>query len=156
MDKNLNEQKDTFWPCRSRSFFIELLFILNAMQKTKVAMEVEKFGDSKEEELVKKISAYLNENLAKKITIEEISKEFFVNRNLINQYFTKVTGKTVINYLIQLRIRFATSLLSETEIPIEEVAYRCGYEDISYFNKVFKMNTNKTPKELRIDVSYKE
>ena len=52
-------------------------------------------------------------------------------------------------YFVMLRMQLAGNILSDTEIPIMEVALRVGYSDVSYFSRVFKMHFGKSPSEYR-------
>lgn len=58
-------------------------------------------------------------------------------------------GKTVIQYLIGLRIRFACFLLRDTTVPVKELVWRSGFNDLAHFNRTFKRITSMTPLEYR-------
>lgn len=73
------------------------------------------------------------------------------NKNYICHLFQKHIGQTYVQYLTQRRLENARRLLTDTALPIAEIALRCGFSDNTYFNRVFKRATNRTPAEYRRD-----
>ena len=71
------------------------------------------------------------------------------NRTTLLSEFKKYTNISLNRYLMQLRMRIATTLLRDTELPILEICERTGLNDISYFSKAFKKEINYTPSEYR-------
>lgn len=146
VDKELVGQLDGFWPCRSRSYLMELLFFIQFLCQT--------FEDnnnllSEDDTIFSLIIEFLNEHYNENITLESITKKFTINRNKLNAIFLLNTGKTCLNYLMDLRTDMARIILSNTEIPINEVAGRVGYIDSNYFTKIFKKQTGVTPSVYR-------
>lgn len=148
IEKELTMQQDGFWPCRSRSYLMELLFFIQ--HKCLEAREnIKTF--SEEDEIFKDICGYLNEHMNENLTLETITKSFNINRNKLNDIFVKKTSKTCLNYLLDLRIDMAEIMLSNTEIPIGEISGRVGFSDANYFTKIFKKQTGMTPTKFRKD-----
>jgi len=162
----LQLQEDGFWPCRSRSYLMELLYFIcyvcdisnprireDAPEKAKVNGDSRilytQVNDTVSDNTVRQMMQYLNEHLADKITLEDLEKKFSTNRNRINDLFVRETTMTCLNYLLKLRMNLAQILLSETELLIGEIAARVGYEDANYFIKVFKKHTGVTPSKYR-------
>lgn len=82
-------------------------------------------------------------------TIGTIAKELGVHRTTLNRIFYHSMSISPSVYLDQIRIQRALSLLRETEQPIKEVAYLCGFLYTSYFCSVIRRNTGMTPAEYR-------
>lgn len=143
MENELSVQYDGYWPCRSRSYFIELLFLINFCY-TNDPYTLESFSP-----LTSQIIDYLNQHIAEKITLDTLTNEFHINRNILNNMFFKDTGKTCLNYLLSIRMDLAKLWLKETEIPISEIAERLGYLDNNYFTKVFRKHCGCSPTEYR-------
>ena len=146
IEKELTMQYDGFWPCRSRSYLLELLFFIQflfgkADEKNQTA--------SPDDEIFSQVCEYLNEHLGNDISLESLTKEFSINRNKLNSIFETKTGKTCLNHLTDLRIDMAKMILSNTEIPIGEVSNRVGYPDSNYFTKIFKKIVGTTPSVYR-------
>ena len=144
-EKELHGQKDGFWPCRSRSYLMELLFYIvytfvEASPDNEVSPEQDDFS---------KIAEYLNEHLDEPITVETVTKKFAINRNKLNDIFMKQASMTCHDYLLNLRLDLAKVMLTNTELPINEISSRIGYPDANYFAKLFKNVTGRTPSQYR-------
>lgn len=145
--RELTEQSDCYWPCRSRSYLIEILFLLQ-----KVYLSPDRSREivlNSNSDLVGKVMLYLHSNYVRKITIEDLSRMFNLNRTTLNKKFKDELGITIINYLIELRIQLACMILSETLIPVAEIAERVGFADITHFNRTFRKLMLHSPSEYR-------
>jgi len=149
LSHQLSNQEDGYWPCRTRSYFLEILILLNKLLYNDDIANVKRLTIKNHE--ADDIILYLYNNLSKKITLEDLSKEFHLNRNSLNQLFLKSTGYSIINYLINLRILVSSTLLRETELPIIEIIERTGFSDPTHFGRTFKKYRNCTPSEHRND-----
>lgn len=97
----------------------------------------------------KAILTYVDENYCRDISISSISKQFNVNGNYISQLFTKEVGTTFTQYLSKLRIDYACQLLTTTDLPINEIAEKTGYDDNFYFSRMFKRMKGISPSAYR-------
>ena len=88
---------------------------------------------------------YSNSNLS----IVDIAQFCNVNSNYLCGMFKSSTGKTINNYVNNLRIEASKKLLLETNMHITQIANNCGFNDAKYFCKVFGKYTNQTPTEFR-------
>ncbi len=93
---------------------------------------------------------YISENYQKKLYLSEISSQFNMSTTAFCNYFKRKTGKTLINYINELRVSKAGRLINNSEKSITEIAFECGFNNLSNFNRIFKSITGKTPKEYRI------
>lgn len=147
--EQLKKQPDGYWPCRSRSFLMELLYFIGYIPvdcpKVVCAETTETGADS----VVGEIIRYMSEHISETITQEDLTRKFFVNRNRLNELFVKETSMTAMNYLTRMRINLAQIMLADTEISIAEISLRVGFEDANYFGKVFKKHTGVTPTKYR-------
>ena len=143
-EKELLGQRDGFWPCRSRSYLMELLYFIVYTLYRETPEE-----ETSDQDEFSMITEFLNEHIEEQITLDLITKKFAINRNKLNALFVKNSSMTCMNYLQKLRIDLAKILLSKTEIPISEVSARVGFADPNYFTKLFKKNTGVTPSKYR-------
>jgi len=152
LGKSLEEQADVFWPCRSRSYFLEFLFFIRhsggASAKGFFPGPPEAAGSELPEKL-EDILLYLHTNFRKKTSLESLCRQFTINRTSLNELFRANLGQTAIQYLIGLRIRFACLLLRDTTVPVKELVWRAGFNDLVHFSRTFKKITAKTPIEYR-------
>lgn len=96
-----------------------------------------------------KILRIIDENYRQDLRISDLAKQFHFTPSYLGTLFRKHTGQTLIKYITDKRIDYAKKLLQETDMPIQDVAERCGYNDYFQFNKAFKRNTNYTPGQFR-------
>lgn len=146
MQSELNDQPDPFWPCRSRSIFLEFLYYLNSIMEEYEDFKVE--SDSSED-LFEEIRFYIHNHFHEIITLEALASQFNTNRTTLNTLFVDATGKSVIAYLIELRIKLACLILRDTTVPVKEIVYRTGFNDMTHFGRTFKKHVQLTPSQYR-------
>lgn len=95
------------------------------------------------------IKKYLEEHFREKITLEDLSKRFFIDKYYLTRRFKQYYGITVNTYLQQLKITHAKHLLRFSEHSIEEIAVECGIDDPNYFARLFKKVEGLSPGEFR-------
>lgn len=102
-----------------------------------------------EESLIEIITEYINEHLADSMSIDQLSKQFNVNKNKLYAEIKSHNGVTVNEYITSLRIEKAKQLLSKTDEPISCIAEKVGIFNYGYFTKLFKKKTGLTPTMFR-------
>jgi YesN/AraC family two-component response regulator len=102
---------------------------------------------------IEKAFDFMRNNYEKEITLDTIAK--IVNMTVVSfsRFIKKRTGKTFIDSLNDIRLGHASRLLIDTRLSIAEVSYKCGYNNLSYFNRIFKKKHTYTPKEFRDNYS---
>ncbi|MGM0852466.1 MAG: response regulator transcription factor [Bacillota bacterium] len=98
---------------------------------------------------IQEIVSYVETYYMEDISLEKLSKMFFLTREHISRTFKKETGMTLSKFVTKLRIQQAKSWLVETEESIYSIATMLGYQDEKYFSKLFKKVTGLTPFEFR-------
>ena len=104
--------------------------------------------NKKEQERLRHIYAFIDENYHRKINIEEIASECNLGKEAFCRYFKKATGNTFVGFLNQYKISQAKRLLL-TGKNVGETCFECGFESLSYFNRTFKKVTNENPSEFK-------
>ncbi|WP_341357392.1 response regulator [Rossellomorea sp. y25] len=99
---------------------------------------------------IQEIVSYVETYYMEDISLEKLSKMFFLTREHISRTFKKETGLTLSKYVMKLRIDQAKSWLQETEETIYSISTMLGYQDEKYFSKLFKKVTGMTPFEYRL------
>jgi len=103
---------------------------------------------------IEKAIEYMNQNFQKSITLTEVSKLANMTDVAFSRFFKARTGITFMDSLLEMRLGNASRLLIDTTQSIAEVAYNCGFNNISNFNRIFKKKKACTPKEFRQNYSY--
>lgn len=98
---------------------------------------------------IEKVIGYLQEHFAEPIGPGDVAEQIGMNEQYFCRYFRKKTGRTLTEYLNELRVQEASKLLSDTDKKIIDIAMECGYNNISYFIKRFKSIRGVTPQEFR-------
>jgi AraC-like DNA-binding protein len=91
------------------------------------------------------IYQYTMNNFSRPLKLEEIALVANLAPNSFCRYFKSRSRKSFSKFLIELRISHACKLLAETQTPVAEICYECGYNSFSNFNKHFRLITKKTP-----------
>jgi AraC-like DNA-binding protein len=98
---------------------------------------------------IKQVFDYMNKNFRSEISLEELGQLVNMHEVSLSRFIKKRTGKNFIDCLNEIRIGHACRLIIDTTQSISEIAYTCGFNNISYFNRVFKKKKDCTPKEFR-------
>lgn len=113
--------------------------------------EYKAFSSLSQQRLVqfKKVIHYIELNHQTKMSLDELSEIAGYDKKYFCAFFKELSGKTPIQYLNIYRIDFASELLVTTHLPVTEIAYQSGFDDLSYFSKMFKMYKASTPLNYR-------
>lgn len=83
------------------------------------------------------------------LTVDEMASALGVGRRMLERRFRKAIGKGVDEIIRKVRIERSMEMLERSDLPIGEIAERCGFADIFYFSKFFKRATGQSPREFR-------
>lgn len=92
---------------------------------------------------------YISDNYANYIGLQDVSDIACMTTNSFCRFFKKMTNKSFTRFLNEVRVRNASRLLIQNEIPVSEVCYMVGYKSITNFNRQFKEIMGSTPKGYR-------
>ncbi|MES1216423.1 MAG: AraC family transcriptional regulator [Bacteroidota bacterium] len=98
---------------------------------------------------IEKTYEYINKNFDKVISLKEIAKLANMSEASFSRFFKSHTGITFIDSLTEIRLGHASRMLIDTTQSVAEIAYNCGFNNISNFNRIFKKKKGCTPKEFR-------
>ena len=102
---------------------------------------------------IEKVFEYLNANYSRPIALAEVAKIANMPEVSFSRFIKKRIGSTFIDSLNEIRLGYATRMLIDTTHNVAEVAYKCGFNNISNFNRIFKKKKSCTPKEFRQNFS---
>ncbi|WP_298301455.1 AraC family transcriptional regulator [Hydrotalea sp.] len=134
---------------------LELLSILHElsisrnMQILSDASFVSKDHFSFNSRRVEKVMEYMNQHFEQPITLAEVANIAAMTEVSFSRFFKTRTGQTFVDTLNEIRIGHAARLLIETTHSINEIADKCGFNNMSNFNRTFKKRKKCTPKNFR-------
>lgn len=99
--------------------------------------------------IIQNIKAYIEENLTFSISSALISKTFNYSEKYLGRLFKKKTGFTIKEYINHRRLKMAQKMLQSSDMPITDIASKVGYNNISYFNRIFKNAFSVSPSQYR-------
>lgn len=99
--------------------------------------------------LAHEVKKHINQNFSSKVTIEFLCKQFFCSKSTLMNSFKKCYHQTVMEYLTQVRLDHAQSMLINTQKTIRVIAQECGFPDQNYFSKVFLKSSGISPSSYR-------
>lgn len=98
---------------------------------------------------MKKVFSYLQIHYNEKVSLDNIAKIACMSTGYFCKFFKNVTEKTLKEYIFRLRIDRARELLLQNDLNITEIAYEVGFENTSYFDRIFRRFTNLSPHDYR-------
>lgn len=102
---------------------------------------------------VEKVIDYLNQHFDKSITLADVANLANMTEVSFSRFFKLNTGNSFIDSLLEIRLGHASRLLIDTNLPISQIAFNCGFNNISNFNRIFKKKKGCTPKDFKEDYS---
>jgi AraC-like DNA-binding protein/ligand-binding sensor protein len=98
---------------------------------------------------LRKAERYIWENYSRKICLQEVADASGLSAPYFSTIFKEEMGENLSNYLNRLRVEKASTMLTETTLSLCEIARDCGFEDQSWFSKIFKAYTGISPGKYR-------
>lgn len=152
MTKELTEQRDWYWSCRGRSYFMEIIIALERMYgligygiSLQKADNTPIINNPKLRDAVLYIEGHYNEN----ITLANISQNAGLTHTALTKFIKQELNCTAMQYLMRYRITIAKKQLAFTDVPIKDITSLVGFKTVQHFNRIFKQHTGSTPAEFR-------
>lgn len=98
---------------------------------------------------IQNIKGYIEENLTFSFSASHISKTFNYSEKYLGRLFKKKTGLTLKEYINHRRLKMAQKMLQNSDSPIIDIASKVGYNNVSYFNRIFKDEFGVSPSGYR-------
>lgn len=108
-----------------------------------------KIKSYQEDDMISDSIKFLKKNINKMLSVEDIAVHFYYSASHFSALFKNKTGRSPLEYFIQLKIRHACQLLDQSPLKIKEIASRVGYEDPYYFSRLFCKMTGVSPNKYR-------
>lgn len=107
------------------------------------------FSSAKNADVINKAVHFMRRNCSKKLTLEDAAGQVFLSPAYFSKVFKLETGQSFNDYLNRLRIDKSKRLLLRSDLPLADIAGLSGFEDQSYFTRVFKRVTGVPPNQYR-------
>lgn len=147
--RELASQRDPSWPCRSRSYFLEILFLLDRVQASWANADQDFLSDDAPLIDIGPVLLYLHSHYDKKFSLDQLARNFHTNRTTLTRQFHETTGLPVMAYLGRLRINIAALMLRDTRLSVGEITARLGFTNITHFGRAFRKQMGYSPREYR-------
>lgn len=98
---------------------------------------------------VRKVQQYIDSNYKQEIRLGDLANLVGMTPTAFSRFFKLRTGKSISDYVIDVRLGHATRLLVDSTTSIAEICYECGFNNISNFNRIFKKKKGSSPKVFR-------
>ena len=148
MLNSLSTIKDSFYAV------IQFLTILYELSKcdgshTLASSSYSKIIDKDDSKQIMKVKNYINDNYRDEIRLSVLASIAGLSPSAFSRFFKLHTGKKLSDYIIDIRLGFASRMLVDTNLSISEISYNCGFNNLSNFNRIFKRKKGCTPKVFR-------
>lgn len=131
--------------------FLHILYVLTLDEGAKVLCS-ESFANVQtklESHRIEAIDAYLKQHYTEVIRLSELARMVEMTEVGFSRFFKRTMGVTLSDYLIGLRVSHASRMLVDTDCTVSEIAYACGFNNISNFNRLFRKHRGRSPQQFR-------
>lgn len=130
------------------SLYIGQVFVLASRTAIEnLTINMKKISESKIPNLVQQIVDYIYGNYRLNLSVSEIAEKFCISQQYISRLFNKHFGKSVKEYINNVRINRAKELLKTSSLSVKEVSFAIGINDPLYFSRLFKKLVGVPPSE---------
>ena len=98
---------------------------------------------------IRKVTEYISENYASDLSLDELAAMAGMAPTAFSRFFKLRTGRSISDYIIDVRLGHAARLLADSTNSIVEICYDCGFNNVSNFNRIFKKKKGCTPSAFR-------
>ena len=139
--------QEPYFELKAYSAAGEIVFLLYAEERIKLSKK-HLHGNHRKETITMLIE-WIEQNYTEHITLETLSEVAKIGEKYLCRFFKEYTGNTPIDYVNRLRVERACLKMTEANRNVTEAAFESGFNDISYFSKIFKRYKGMTPREYR-------
>ena len=134
--------------------FLDMLQILNYLAQDSGARTLASTAFAQKEEAresrrVAKVKEYIAAHYAEPLRLEDLSALVGMAPSAFSRFFKQHTTRTLMDYIIDIRLGNAARMLVDTSTSISEICYACGFNNLSNFNRTFKARRGYTPRDFR-------
>ena len=132
----------------------ELIYILHELSKFDDAYELSSYTFAKvdvssESRRVLKVKDFINTHINDELRLEQLANLVSMTPTAFSRFFKLRTGKTLSEYIVDIRLGHAARLLLDTSDSVSEICWDCGFNTLSNFNRLFRKRKGCSPTEFR-------
>ncbi len=135
------------------SQFLKFMSILNELSKGEYKrLASSSFAHSsrnQESRRVTKVKQYINDHYAEDLRLDNMAALVGMSPSAFSRFFKMRTGKSLSDYILDIRLGYAARLLVDSTRNISEICYESGFNNLSNFNRIFKSKRGSTPRDFR-------
>ncbi|WP_163326261.1 AraC family transcriptional regulator [Draconibacterium mangrovi] len=147
--KSMSEQNNI----EQLSSIINIFYKIGSSKQTRVVGAFEK--QTKANLKIREVWRFMITNYQRNISLDEVAQHVGMNRSSFCTFYKREKGETFFTALNDLRIESSCQMLRETNIPIADICYAVGFNDVPHFNRTFKKIKGKSPNSYRNESSDK-
>ena len=155
MEEELREQRDWYWSCRTRSFFMEMILLLERSYGIIGQEQPEPSMVRIQDPRLKNAVIFIESHYPETVTLQDIARAASLNHSSLTELFKAELKTTPVEYLWRHRIKVARRHMEFTNIPVKEVALRCGFKTVQHFGRKFEEYVGMMPTEFREEMLLK-
>jgi AraC-like DNA-binding protein len=131
--------------------FLELLYDLSLADdsRTLSSSSFARIKTSSESRRVNKVQQYIASHFREEVRLEQLAELVGMTPVAFSRFFHQRTGRTLSDYIIEIRLGFASRMLIDTTMTAAEICYDSGFNTLSNFNRLFRKHKGCTPTEFR-------
>ena len=144
----LSSIKDGFYALMQ---FMTILYELSRCEgaRTLASSSFAKIAVEDDSRRIFKVKSFINENYMDELRLAQMAGIAGMSPSAFSRFFKQYTGRNLSDYIIDIRLGYATRKLVDTSRSISEISFECGFNNLSNFNRIFKKKKGCSPSEFR-------
>ena len=144
----LSSIKDGFYAVMQ---FMTILYELSRCEgaRTLASSSFAKIAVEDDSRRILKVKNFINENYMDELRLAQLAEIAGMSASAFSRFFKLHTGRNLSDYIIDIRLGYATRKLVDTSRSISEISFECGFNNLSNFNRIFKKKKGCSPSEFR-------
>lgn len=102
-----------------------------------------------EDRLIQQVNQYINQNYCSRISLTDMAGTLHINKSYLSHIYKEKTGKNIFDVISEKRMDLAKDLMRKTDLRLNEIALRVGFDDPAYFSRFFRKYTGMSPKDYK-------
>ena len=145
---SLSTVKDGFYAVMQ---FMSILYELSRCEgvRTLASSSYAKIAVEDDSRRILKVKSFIAQNYMDELRLKQLADIAGMSSSAFSRFFKLRTGRTLSDYLIDIKLGNAARMLVDTTRNISEICYECGFNNLSNFNRIFKAKRGVTPREFR-------